>query len=295
MYDIRSFYPATSVQDAIRALAADETAVLISGGTDVLVKLREGGHTNCALVSIHRLPELTGVRREADGTIVIGSCTCFTDLAENELLQAHLPALAEAAGNVGGPQVRCEATIGGNVCNGAVSADSAPSLLALNAVLKFSGSAGTREVPVREFHTGPGKTVRKHDEILTAIYIAPENYENYGAKYIKFGKRAAMEIATLGCAASVKLNGAKDVVEELRLAFGVAAPTPIRCPRAEETAVGKPLTEETLAAIGEEAMKEAQPRGSWRASKVFRLQLVRELAARTTATAIENAGGAIRA
>ena len=130
MYDIKSFYAATSVQDAIRALAADETAVLVSGGTDVLVKLREGGHAGCALVSIHRLPQLCGVRREQDGAITIGPGTCFADLAEDGLLQTHLPALAEAAANVGGPQVRCEATIGGNICNGAVSADSAPALRA---------------------------------------------------------------------------------------------------------------------------------------------------------------------
>lgn len=295
MYDIKSFYQANSVQDAIHALSTSETAVLISGGTDVLVKLRDGMYADCALVSIHHLPELIGVQRQQDGTILIGPGTCFADLAENTLIQTHLPALADAASNVGGPQVRCEATIGGNICNGAVSADSAPALLALNAVLELTGSAGVRRMPLREFYTGPGKTIRKHDEILTAVLIAPEEYENYGAKYIKFGKRAAMEIATLGCAASIKLNARKDAVEELRLAFGVAAPTPIRCPQAEAAAAGMPLTEETLAAIGAAAMKEAKPRDSWRASKVFRLQLVRELAARATAAAIENAGGTVHA
>ena len=295
MYDIKSFYAAESVQDAVRALAADESAVLISGGTDVLVKLREGEHAGCALVSIHRLPELAGVRREDDGSLVIGPGTCFALLAEDALLQEHLPALAEAAGLVGGPQVRCEATIGGNICNGVVSADSAPALLVLDAELELVGSAGSRRVPIRQFYTGPGKTVREHDEVLTAIRVAPENYQGFGAKYIKFGKRAAMEIATLGCAASVKLNAAKDGLSELRLAFGVAAPTPIRCPETEAAAVGLPLTGEALGAIGEAAMREARPRDSWRASKVFRLQLVRELAARATAGAIERAGGALRA
>ena len=295
MYDIKSCYPAKSVQDAIEALSADEKAVLIAGGTDVLINLRAGKHTGCTLVSIHRLPQLDGIRMPDDGSLIIGSGTCFADMERSALLREHLPALAQAAGMVGGPQIRAVGTIGGNICNGAVSADTAPLLLALDAMLEFEGAQGSRSIPIRDFYTGPGKTVRAPDEILTSIRISPESYRGFGGEYIKFGKRNAMEIATLGCAANLRLSASKDRVEELRLAFGVAAPTPIRCPLVEAAAVGRPPTESLLAELGEAALREVNPRDSWRASKVFRLQLVRELTGRAVAGAIINAGGAVLA
>lgn len=295
MYDIKSYYAAKSVQDAIRALSLDQTAELVSGGTDVLIRLREGKHPDCSLISIHRLPELNGIRMSDDGCIVIGSGTCFTDLERSEVVQKYLPALAKAAGVVGGPQIRGVGTIGGNICNGAVSADTAPILLALDAILEFEGVQGRRSVPIREFYTGPGKTVRAHDEILTCIRISPESYQGFGSEYIKFGKRKAMEIATLGCAANLRLNKSKDRIKELRLAFGVAAPTPIRCPQTEAAAEGKPLTEAILNNLGQIVLGEVRPRDSWRASKVFRLQLIRELTGRTIAGAITYAGGELLA
>jgi len=295
MYDIKNVCTAGSVRDAIAALGRNQSAVLIAGGTDVLIKLRDGENAGCILVSIHRLPELDGVRLLEDGTIEIGSGRCFADLESSPVLLEHIPALAKAAGTVGGPQIRGVGTIGGNICNGAVSADTAPILLALDATLVLEGPNGKRSLPIREFYTGPGKTVRVRDEILTTIQIRPESYRGFGGEYIKFGKRAAMEIATLGCAANVKLSASKNRIEELRLAFGVAAPTPIRCPGAEAAATGQPLTEATLAELGQAALKDVKPRDSWRASRTFRLQLVRELTSRAVAGAIINAGGAVRA
>lgn len=291
MYDIGKFYQAADVEDAVRALVEDPEAVVISGGSDVLIKIREGKLAGCSLVSIHGIKELEGIRMEEDGTIVIGPATTFSRITNNDIIQKHIPMLGDAVDMAGGPQLRNIGTIGGNVCNGVTSADSASSLCCLDAVLVLKGPDGVREVPISQWYTGPGRTVRNHDEVLTAIRIKKENYQGYGGQYIKYGKRNAMEIATLGCAVSVKLTEDKKHIQDLRLAYGVAAPTPIRCHTTEESVKGMETGEALAQAVGKGALEEVNPRSSWRASREFRLQLVEELGRRAVKQAVINAGG----
>ena len=291
MYDIGKFYQAADVEDAVRALVEDPEAVVISGGSDVLIKIREGKLAGCSLVSIHGIKELEGIRMEEDGTIVIGPATTFSHITNNDIIQKHIPMLGDAVDMAGGPQLRNIGTIGGNVCNGVTSADSASSLCCLDAVLVLKGPDGVREVPISQWYTGPGRTVRNHDEVLTAIRIKKENYQGYGGQYIKYGKRNAMEIATLGCAVSVKLTEDKKHIQDLRLAYGVAAPTPIRCHTTEEAVKGMETGEALAQAVGKGALEEVNPRSSWRASREFRLQLAEELGRRAVKQAVINAGG----
>lgn len=291
MYDIGKFYQAADVEDAVRALVEDPEAVVISGGSDVLIKIREGKLAGCSLVSIHGIKELEVIRMEEDGTIVIGPATTFSHITNNDIIQKHIPMLGDAVDMAGGPQLRNIGTIGGNVCNGVTSADSASSLCCLDAVLVLKGPDGVREVPISQWYTGPGRTVRNHDEVLTAIRIKKENYQGYGGQYIKYGKRNAMEIATLGCAVSVKLTEDKKHIQDLRLAYGVAAPTPIRCHTTEEAVKGMETGEALAQAVGKGALEEVNPRSSWRASREFRLQLVEELGRRAVKQAVINAGG----
>lgn len=291
MYDIGKFYQAADVEDAVRALVEDPEAVVISGGSDVLIKIREGKLAGCSLVSIHGIKKLEGIRMEEDGTVVIGPATTFSHITNNDIIQKHIPMLGDAVDMAGGPQLRNIGTIGGNVCNGVTSADSASSLCCLDAVLVLKGPDGVREVPISQWYTGPGRTVRNHDEVLTAIRIKKENYQGYGGQYIKYGKRNAMEIATLGCAVSVKLTEDKKHIQDLRLAYGVAAPTPIRCHTTEEAVKGMETGEALAQAVGKGALEEVNPRSSWRASREFRLQLVEELGRRAVKQAVINAGG----
>lgn len=295
MYDIEKFYQAADIPDAIRALESDPEAVIISGGSDVLIQIREGKLAGCSLVSIHGIKELEGVEMEPNGTIIIGPATTFSHITNHKLIQEHIPILGNAVDLVGGPQVRNTGTIGGNVCNGVTSADSASSLFALNAVLQLTGKSGVREVLIQDFYTGPGRTVREHDELLTAIKIKKESYEGYGGHYIKYGKRNAMEIATLGCAVTVKLTDDKTCIGEMHLAYGVAAPTPMRCYKTEEKVKGMAVGEELFRTVGVGALEEVNPRSSWRASKEFRLQLVEELGKRALKQAIICAGGDVDA
>lgn len=292
MFDIKYIYEAESVEDALRALSSDPSSQVISGGTDVLIRVREGKDAGCGLVSIHNIPELKGIGMEADGTIIIKPATSFSHITNHPLIKKHLNMLGEAVDQVGGPQVRNTATIGGNICNGATSADSASTMCTLNAVVVLQGPQGARRVPVTEFYTGPGRTVRRQNEVCVAFEIAREDYEGWAGRYIKYGKRKAMEIATLGCAVRVKLSADRKIIEDVRLAYGVAAPTPVRCLNAENALKGRWVKDgEIYSLFAAKALEQVNPRTSWRASREFRLQLIQELALRGLREAIILAGG----
>lgn len=292
MFDIKSFYEAKDVQDAVQALVNEPDAEVISGGTDVLIRVREGKDAGRALVSIHNIKELKGVKILENGDLWIGAATAFSHITNDPTIQKLVPMLGEAVDMVGGPQIRNTGTIGGNICNGATSADSAASMWTLNALIQLEGPEGHREVPIHEFYTGPGRTVRDRCEVCTGFIIKKEDYEGWYGQYIKYGKRKAMEIATLGCAVRVKLSADKKMIEDVRLGYGVAGPTPLRCHAAETYLKGKTVSDKEAAAeFARLALTEVNPRSSWRASKEFRLQLIEELAKRGLAEAIRRAGG----
>ena len=283
MYDMKALYEAHSVEEAVALRLEHPEAQIIAGGSDVLVQMREGKRAGAELISIYGIDAMRGIR--------IGSLTSFSHITRDPIIRKYINVLGEAVDMVGGPQIRNIGTIGGNVCNGVTSADSASSLCCLDAILVVEGPEGVREIPIREWYTGPGKTVRKHDEILTAIKIKKESYEGFGGHYIKYGKRNAMEIATMGCAVTVKLTGDKKHIEEIHIGYGVAAPTPIRCFKAEEKVKGMEIGNELFETLGKSVLEEVNPRTSWRASKEFRLQLIEEMAKRALKQAIINAGG----
>ncbi|MBP2636608.1 MAG: Xanthine dehydrogenase [Firmicutes bacterium] len=292
MYDIAKYEEAYTVEEAIALLQANPQAVIISGGSDVLIKLHEGQLPDAQLISIHGIPELKGIKLEAGQTIAIGAGTSFSQISRSDIIQQHLPVLGEAVSMVGGPQIRNIGTIGGNVCNGVTSADSAATLFALNAKLRIQGSNTERLVAIHDFYQGPGKVDLAHGEILTAILITKENYEGYNGHYIKYAMRNAMDIATLGCTAVGKFIN--NQVTDFRLALGVAGPTPLRCYKTEEIAKGRLVDQTLLAEIGKTAITEVNPRTSWRASKEFRLQLVEELSKRAFLEAYRKAGGEVK-
>jgi xanthine dehydrogenase FAD-binding subunit len=156
--------------------------------------------------------------------------------------------------------------------------------------MEYLGPNGIRLVPISEHYVSAGKTALSHDEILLAIVIPKESYENCYGHYIKYAMRNALDIATLGCSANVRLSADKKTIQRLRLAYGVAGPVPVRALSAEKTALGKPATEETINAAAKAVANDINPRSSWRASKEFRLHLAEELAKRAIAKSLEYAG-----
>lgn len=292
MYDITSIYKAASVEDAIAALTADQEAMVIAGGTDVLIKIREGKYAGCRLVSIHDLPSLKGVERNAAGDVEIGPLTTFRGVTFSDVIRAAVPVLGEAADLAGGPQLRAAGTIGGNVCNGITSADTASTLVAFDAALRVQGPGGVREIPISQWYKGVGKVALAHDELLVKIVIPKAHYEGWTGHYIKYAMRNAMDIATLGVSCLVKLSADKKTVEDVRLAFGVAGPVPMRAQGAEKAVKGLPIGE-AIERLGAAALADVNPRTSWRASKEFRIQLVEELSGRALAEAARKGGASV--
>ena len=277
MYQINNYFEASSLKEVIEYLINNENAQIIAGGTDVLIKTRERktGYIDRDLVGIMNIPEINEIHLDEKDNIIIGATARFTEVEDHEIIRRFIPSLCTAVGSVGGPQIRNMGTIGGNVANGATSADSASTLFALDAVVRIVGEDGQREVPIKEFYLGPGKVSLEKDEIVTAFVIAKENYEGYKGEYIKYSHRKAMDIATLGCSVMIKVKG--EVIEGLKIAYGVAGPTPVRAKSAESYSIGKKVSEEVLDKIGELCLKDTSARDSWRASKAFREQLIREL------------------
>ena len=289
MFDIAALLEPATLAEAKQNCHDQPGLKVIAGGTDVLIRLQHGHLAGSGLLSLRGIPELETIRMEEDGTLSIGAMATFSRIHQDALIGRHVPILAEAAISMGGPQVRNVATIGGNICNGAVSGDSASTLFALDAFLKLETLEEVRLLPIAEFYAGPGKVNLRPGELLTAILVLRSSYEGAAGNYIKFAMRKAMDIATLGVAAVCRVKDGR--FTGLRLALGVAAPVPIRCPEAETYALGREITWECIQEIAALAVKPAKARTSWRASRDYREHLIEVLAQRAVAEAVKRAGG----
>ena len=295
MYDMKALYEAENVQDAIRLRLEHPEAQIIAGGSDVLVQMREGKRAGKELISIYRIDEMRGVTLDEDENVRIGSLTSFSHITRDPIIQKYVNVLGEAVDQVGSPQIRNIGTIGGNTCNGVTSADSASTLHALEAIVELTGKNGVRRIPIRDFYIKAGQVdIRAEEgEIQTAILIPKESYENCFGKYIKYGMRNAMEIASLGCSVNVRLSPDKKYIRRCRIAYGVAGPVPMRMPSAEAVANGNRPTQAMIDEFALAVLLDIRPRDSWRASKAFRQHIAVEMARRALTEAILRAGGVI--
>ena len=262
-------------------------AELIAGGTDVMVVVKQSNRSPDALISLRDIEELRYIRKNHG--YHIGSLTTHRMIEKSTLMQNELAALNQGASQVGSVQVRNVATIGGNICNAAPSADTAAPLMILDAVIMLKSRQGERQIPIRDFFVGPSETVKEWDEILTEITI-PEKMGTYGTAYCKHARRKAMNLPILGVAVGLSLN-TDETIQDARIALTVAAPTPIRIDEAEDFLRGKPLTDEILKEAGLIASSPecCSPRDSLRCEGWYREDMVRILIPRVAKEAAMNA------
>ncbi|NCD06766.1 MAG: xanthine dehydrogenase FAD-binding subunit XdhB [Spirochaetia bacterium] len=291
MYDFNNIYQPKTVKEALEMKKAHPQALTLAGGSDILIQCREGKLAGRDAISIYCLDELRGICLEDDGTILIRPLTSFSHITNNPIIQKYIPTLGEAVDQIGGPQIRNVGTIGGNICNGVTSADSATTLKTYDAILEIASVDGIRILPYAEFSLGAGRVDLREGEILTGIRIKKESYENTFGKYIKYSMRKAMDIATLGCSVNVRLSKDKSKIDRVRISFGVAGPVPLRATSAEAKLKGLDITPELLETAAQAVMEDVNPRNSWRASKDFRIQLIKELTRRALKSSVEQAGG----
>ena len=291
MYDIKALYEAKSVEDAISLRLQHPDAQILAGGSDILVQIREGKRAGKELISIYMIDEMRGVSLDENEAVRIGSLTSFSHITNNDIIKKYVNVLGEAVDMVGSPQIRNIGTIGGNTCNGVTSADSASTLFAYDALVELTGSNGKRIIPIADFYIWAGEVDIKPDEIQTAIIIPKEKYEGYTGHYIKYAMRNALDITTTGCSVNVKLSDDKKTFVDVRIAYGVAGPVPMRAKTAEEFIKGKPVSDQTAKEFSLQVLSDVKPRDSWRASKAFRQHLCCELAYRALCESTRLAGG----
>lgn len=265
-----------SIQEAIEILSRyGEEAKLISGGTDVLVDIRKKKLSPKYLVSLDRIPDLRGIW-EDETMLHIGAATTHRTIEKSALIRKSYPVLADAVDNIGSIQIRNVATVGGNLCNAAPSADTAPPLLSLGAQVKLIGSSGERVLPLEQFFLGPGQTALSPTEIMTEILVPKPSTHSSGA-YIKYARRKAMELALLGIAVTIRLSSDSTRCEEARIALGAAGPIPMRARAAEEYVSGRRFNQAVWTEAAKVVSEEAKPRTSMRATAEYRRQMIRVL------------------
>ncbi len=279
------------LESALAALAAGgRDARVLAGGTDLLVKLKRGVSRPRLLVSLGRISGLDGIDIVEGGVLRVGALATMTALSGSPFLGGPLSGLAEGAAAVGGPIIRNRATLGGNIVNARPCADTVPALMTLGATLRLLGPGASRTLDLDGFITGPGRTLIRDDEILSAVDVPPPTSRRAGSAYVKITRRAAMEVTIVGCAASVELGDDGRTITRSRLAFASVAPTPVRAREAEQLVAGNAATEELIREAGVMARRAASPIDDCRAPADYRLEMVEVLARRALRRALERAG-----
>jgi carbon-monoxide dehydrogenase medium subunit len=264
-----------------------ERARYVAGGTDILIKIKEGKTTPEYLISLrHILGQDRPLFNPETGELFIGAFVTHRCIEKSSIVRRRYPILHDAVRNIGSVQIRNVATIGGNLVNAVPSADGAIPLIVLDAKVKIYGPKGMRDIDLIHFFVGPGQTVLEGSEILTEI-VVPPLLPRTGSAYVKFGRRKAMELPLLGVGVLISLEEDQDTCAKARIGLGVAAPTPIRAFEAERYLTGKIVAADTLAEAGRIAAEESRVRDSIRGVAWFRRAMVGVLVERMGLTSLE--------
>jgi carbon-monoxide dehydrogenase medium subunit len=275
-----------TLDEAVALLAAHPGARPLAGGTDLLVQLRSGRRETGCVVDVKRVPELNEIAYDPARGLTLGAAVpCYRIYGHAVAARAY-PSLAEVAALIGGIQIQGRASIGGNLCNAAPSADSIPLLIALGARCRITGPAGTREVAVEDFCTAPGQTVLAPDELLVSLHLPPPAPDS-GARYLRFIPRNEMDIAVAGVGVQVVLDNGN--FRSARIALAAVAPTPLFVREAGDALAGKAVTAASLVGAAEIARQAARPITDMRGTEEYRRHLCGVLTRRALEAAVERA------
>lgn len=275
---------------AVLAAGSSGTVRFLAGGTDVLVQMRSGVVQPDDLIDLKHIPGVDVIERTASGGWRIGVAVSGIALGGHGELVRDWPGVVEGMNLVGSTQVQGRATLAGNLCNGSPAADSVPGLIAAGAVVTVTGPDGaSREMPVEAVPAGPGRTHLARGEVISAITLPPRGRHG-GDAYLRFIPRTEMDIAVVGCAVNLRLEGER--VVEARVALGAVAPTVILSEACAKAIVGTTLDDAALAALAKAAEGEARPISDKRGTREFRIEVAGVLARRAAKIAHDRAKGA---
>ena len=273
--------PATLAEATALLETHGPDARVLAGGTDLVIRLRDGSLRPTVVVDVKRIPELRPSIREEDGRLVISATTVMTDVAADERVRRHFVALAEAAAVVGSVQIRNRATLAGNVCNASPAADTAPSLLVYGAEAVAVGPQGARRIPMEDFFVRSGQTTLRRGELVSAIEL-PVPARRIGAAHVRRARRRGHDLASVTLCCGVDGSGIT------RLAYGSVGPRPVLVVDESGVLADPEAPADAKAAVLERMFADASPSPrSMRASPAYRLAMLRVLGRRALATAIE--------
>jgi len=259
-------------KDEVLEKLYDEKVEIIAGGTDILVSKRKKNEEIENFIDLTLVKELKGIDVTKDW-IKIGSVTTHAEIQNDALIKNSATSLSIACGLIGSPQIRNMATIGGNIINASPAADTIPPLLIHDAICVLESKKGKRQIPLIELITGPYKTVKKSEEILTEIRVLP--LYGYQEGYIKVGKRKALAISRLSIAFAIKEK--KGIYEDVRISIGSCTPVPFRAFVAEEILRGNKRNEKIIRKAIEATIGEIIKKSGGRSSYAYKIPVIRDL------------------
>jgi CO/xanthine dehydrogenase FAD-binding subunit len=270
-----------SLNEALSVLDSHgDGARVLAGGTDLIIQMKDGRRSPSVIVDAKRLPELNRLSC-TDRTLHIGAAVPLSTVVAFQPMTQRFAMLQNACAVIGSMQLRNRGTVGGNICNAAPSADTAPSLLCLAAIAVIARKGATRRVPIESFFRGPGQTAVESGEILLGLDI-PAPGAQWSGCYLRHTPRQDMDISVAGVAAFLRWDKGKreNHCLEARIAMGAVAPTPMRVPDAELALAGQLVTEQLIEKVAGMVAKQAKPISDVRGSAAYRIELVKVLAVR---------------
>ena len=280
------YHEPTSLAEACQMLQVfGETAALLAGGTDLLVKMKNRELRPQKIVSLAELEEIKEINFTGSNKS-IGACCTVSQIAESVEIQSTFPALASGAERLGSPAVRNIATIGGNVVTASPAADLPPALIAYGANVRLIRENQERFLPLEQLFRGPGTTYIRKDEILADLHLEkPPEFS--GAGFFKLGNRKVLQISIVNGACYLALNPRSGEIEKARVVLGAVAPTLVRAFSAENILMGEKPCRNLFLEAGRAAAHDCRPIDDLRASAKYRRDMIRVLTSRTLHAALE--------
>ena len=283
------YLAASTIDEAVNAHAkANGSARFLAGGTDLLVQIKSGIRKPNLVIDVKKIVELNSIEEVSENEFIVGASVSGANLNRNQKFSKLWPGVLEAFRLIGSEQIQGRASLGGNLCNGSPAGDSVPALIAAGCIALIAGPSGKREVPIEDFHTGPGKTVLENGEMLVSLKF-PKRKPNSSDSYLRMTPRTEMDIAVVGCGVNVTLEN--NVCVAARVSLGAVAPTPLLIREASEIMVGTDLNPEILDKVSKICMDSCNPINDKRGTVEYRTKVAGVLFKRTTLIAIDRIKG----
>ena len=283
------YLAAKTIDEAVDAHAkANGSARFLAGGTDLLVQIKSGIRKPNLVIDIKKIVELNSIKEISENEFVIGASVSGANLNRNLKFAKLWPGVLEAFRLIGSEQIQGRASLGGNLCNGSPAGDSVPALIAAGCKAVIAGPGERIEIPIENFHLGPGKTILENGQMLVALKF-PKRNNNSADAYLRMTPRTEMDIAVVGCGVNISIENG--VCTNARVSLGAVAPKPLLINEASDILVGSSLDEETLEKVSKKCRDSCNPIDDKRGTIDYRTKVAGVLFKRATLLAADRIRG----